>query len=30
MTERANIDKYFDLVLSNEDVTNSKLTLKSI
>ena len=24
MTERANIDKYFDLVLSNEDVTNSK------
>ena len=24
MTERANLDRYFDVVLSNEDVTNSK------
>lgn len=24
MTERANLDRYFDVILSNEDVTNSK------
>ena len=24
MTERANLSRYFDVVLSNEDVTNSK------